>query len=314
MQRARLNRPYGYRVRIVTSVMGFVAATSLFFALAVPVLAATLDRVRETAKLTLGFRDDARPFSYRDEGGNAIGYAVALCKQVAEQIKSEQGLSALSVDWVPVGIEDQFRAVQEGKIDLLCGAAETLTSRKDVDFSIPIFPGGIGAVLRANAPIGVKEVLLGRPPAGPLWRGYPAQVLTQQVFAVVEGTPSEKWLTDKLKELQLTAKIVPVKGYEEGVRAVLDGRANVFFADSSILLDTVKRNPSSGDLTVLERQFTYAPIALATERNDADFRLIVDRALSQYFGSQNFNSLFVTWFGEPDESVDSFFKFSKIPE
>jgi ABC-type amino acid transport substrate-binding protein len=189
-----------------------------------------------------------------------------------------------------------------------------LTSRKDVDFSVPIFPGGIGALLRANAPVGLKEVLSGRPPAGPLWRGYPAQILEKQTLCAVGGTPSEKWVSDSLDKLQLTASIVPVKSYEEGVQRALNGSCNVFFADRSILLDEARRGPSAGDLTVLKRQFTYAPIALALERNDADFRLVVDRALSQLFGSQEFHDLYVKWFGKPNESVDTFFKLSTLPE
>lgn len=314
MQLASLNPCHRLRVPIVTFAAALLAVGVLSFATANQGSAATLDRLRESGKLTLGYRDDAKPFSYRDESGNADGYAVALCKAVADKIKSDQGLSSLTMELVPVGVENQFQAVQEGKVDLLCGAAETLTSRKDVDFSVPIFPGGIGALLRANAPIGLKEVLSGRPPSGPLWRGYPAQVLTQQVFSAVAGTPGEKWLNDKLNELQLTAKVVPVQSYDEGVRRVVDGSSNVFFADRSILLDAAKRGPSARNLTVLERQFSYAPLALALERNDADFRLVVDRALSQLFGSRNFHDLYVKWFGEPDESIDTFFKFSTLPE
>ena len=276
--------------------------------------AGTLDRMRDSGKLTLGYRDDARPFSYRDESGNADGYAVALCKAVAEKIKSDQGLPALTVEWVPVGIDDQYQAVKDGKVDLLCGAAETLTSRKDVDFSVPVFPGGIGALLRANAPLGLREVLSGRPPSGPLWRGNPAQVLTQQTFSAVAGTPSEKWVNDKLNEFRLTAKVVPVKSYDEGIQRVVDGSTNVFFADRSILMDAATRSPSAGDLSVLERQFTYAPIALVMQRGDPDFRLAVDRALSQLYGSKDFSSLYAKWFGQPDESVDTFFKLSTLPE
>ena len=63
-----------------------------------------------------------------------------------------------------------------------------------------------------------------------------------------------------------------------------------------------------------EGGFTYAPIALALELNDADFRLVVDRALSQLFGSQEFHDLYVKWFGQPNESVDTFFKLSTLPE
>ena len=314
MQRARLNRPHEYRVRIARLAITFLATGVLPLAMPELVSAATLDRMQQTGKITLGYRADARPFSYKDESGNATGYAVGLCQQVADKIKSDQGLATLTVEWVPVTVEDQFQAVRDGKVDLLCGAAETLTSRKDVDFSVPIFPGGIGALLRANAPIGLREVLSGRPPSGPLWRGNPAQVLEKQTFSVVAGTPSEKWLADSLDRLQLTAKVVPVKSYEEGVQRVLDGSSNAFFADRSILLDAARRGSSASDLTVLRRQFTYAPIALALERNDADFRLVVDRALSQLFGSQEFHDLYVKWFGEPGQSVDTFFKLSTLPE
>ena len=314
MQRARLNRPHEYLVLGATLAIAFLATGVLPLAVPEPASAATLDRMQQTGKLTLGYRADARPFSYKDESGNAAGYAVGLCQQVAEKIKSDQGLSTLTVEWVPVTLEDQFQAVRDGKVDLLCGAAETLTSRKDVDFSVPIFPGGIGALLRANAPVGLKEVLSGRPPSGPLWRGYPAQILEKQTLCAVGGTPSEKWVADSLDKLQLTASIVPVKSYEEGVQRALDGSCKVFFADRSILLDEVRRGPSAGDLTVLKRQFTYAPLALALERNDADFRLVVDRALSQLFGSQEFHDVYLKWFGEPNESTDTFFKLGTLPE
>jgi ABC-type amino acid transport substrate-binding protein len=313
MQCARLNRPHDFRVQIATLAMTFLATIALSLALAVPVIAATLDRVRETGKLVLGYRTDGRPFSYKDESGNAAGYAVALCKEVAEQVKSELGLPTLTVEWIPVTIEDQFQAVKENKVDLLCGAAETLTTRKEVDFSVPIFPGGIGALLRASAPAGLKEVLSGRPPSGPLWRGYPAQIIEKQKLSAVEG-PGEKWLKDKLSELQLTAEVVPVKSYDEGIQRVLDGSSDVFFADRSILLDAVKRGRSADELVVVGREFTYAPIAFALERGDPDFRLVVDRVLSQISRSEKFHDLYVKWFGKPDQSADTFFRLSTLPE
>jgi putrescine:ornithine antiporter len=314
MQRTRLNRPHGYRVRAAILAMAFLATGVLPFAAALPASAGTWDRIKQTGKITIGYRADARPFSYQDETGKADGYAAALCKQIAEQLKSDQGLSNLTVEWVPVTVEDQFRAVQDNKVDLLCGAAETLTSRKDVDFSVPVFPGGIAALLRADAPIGLKEVLSGRPPSGPLWRGYPAQIIEKQTFSVVKGTPTEKWLADRLEKFQLTAKVVPVESYDAGIQRVLDRTSNVFFADRSILLDAAKRSPSARDLMVLDRQFTYVPLALALERGDADFRLVVDRALSQLFRSKEFHDLYGMWFGEPDADADMFFKLSTLPE
>ena len=39
---------------------------------------------------------DARPFSYRDESGQAAGYSVALCQQIADAAKGEPGLGSVS--------------------------------------------------------------------------------------------------------------------------------------------------------------------------------------------------------------------------
>ena len=61
-----------------------------------PAAAATLDRVREAGKLVLGYRADARPFSYQDASGKATGYSVALCQKVADEVKAELGLPDLT--------------------------------------------------------------------------------------------------------------------------------------------------------------------------------------------------------------------------
>ena len=86
------------------------------------------------------------------------------------------------------------------------------------------------------------------------------------------------------------------------------------FVRLTLLLDAAKRSLSADDLLVLERQFTFGPIAFALERGDADFRLLVDKALGQLFGSEEFHRLYVKWFGEPDAEADMFFKLSTLPE
>ena len=124
----------------------------------------------------------------------------------------------------------------------------------------------------------------------------------------------EAWLACQLYKFQLTAKVIPVDGYDAGIRRVVDRSANVFFADRSILLDAATRSPSAGDLTVLDRLFTYGPLALALARGDEDFRLLVDKTLSQFFRSENFHGLYVKWFGQPGESAVMFFRLSALPE
>jgi polar amino acid transport system substrate-binding protein len=242
---------------------------------------------------------------------------VALCQLVAEQVKTELGLPTLVLEWVPVTLEDRFSAVQQGKIDLLCGAdTVTLARRKQVAFSTPIFPSGIGALLRADAPAALQDLLAqGHPPERPIWRASPARSLLEaKTFSVVEGTTGVKWLAGRLDAFEISATVAPVASYDAGIQRVLDRGSDVLFGDRAILLEAAKRSPSSSNLIVLDRLFTQEPLALALARNDDDFRLVVDKSLSGLFASKNFDGLYLKWFGEPDESTLSFFRASVLPE
>ncbi len=297
-----------YALAALVSLFALLAAT-------LPVSAGTLDQIKGSGKLRLGYRSDARPFSFRDESGNAAGYSAALCQRIAEQVKAEVGLPALGVEWVPVTLEGRFQDVQQDRVDLLCGAdTETLARRKDVSFSIPIFPGGIGAMLRADAPRGLRDALLGRPLSHPLWRGSPAEVLNQRTFSVVKGTTGEKWLAGRLDTFRITATVAPVDSYEAGIRRVLDRSSDVFFGDRAILLDAATRSSSASDLMVLDRYFTYEPVALALARNNDDLRAVADRTLSRLFGTKEFRGVYAKWFGQPNEEALTFFRLSALPE
>ena len=80
--------------------------------------------------------------------------------------------------------------------------------------------------------------------------------------------------------------------YDAGIAAVLERRSDVLFGDREKLLQAVRRNPDERDLRVLTRRFTFALLALATPRNDDDFRLAVDRALSEVYADPAFGALY----------------------
>jgi ABC-type amino acid transport substrate-binding protein len=95
---------------------------------------------------------------------------------------------------------------------------------------------------------------------------------------------------------------------------VLDRSADVFFADRAILVDAAQSSSSADELLVVERLFTHEPIALALGRDDDDFRLVVDRALSKLYTSPEFETIYLKWFGEPDDATMSFFRMNALPE
>lgn len=275
----------------------------------------TLTRIKQSGRIKFGYQSDARPFSYRDQSGNPAGFTVALCKTVAGAIKDQLALQTLNIEWVAVGPADRFTAVRTGQVDAFCGAdTDTWSRRQDVAFSLPVFPGGIGALLRKDAPERLREILNQKPPSSPTWRASAGQLVQTQTFTVIKGTTSETWLSGRLREFKLTSKVAPVTSYEGGIAEVLDRRASVFFADRAVLLDAVAHNASGSKLQVLDRQFTYEAFALPLPRGDEAFRALVDRTLSRLYPTPEFRALYVQAFGEPTADVLTFYRWNTRPE
>jgi ABC-type amino acid transport substrate-binding protein len=304
--------PGGRRARLAYRVIA-ACAMSLVFAAALPASAATLDRIQESGHIKLGYVADARPFSDRNEAGVAEGYSVALCQQVIERVKKQLGRTDLAVDWVPVTISGLVSEVQQGNIDLLCTPiSQTLSRRKDVAFSTPVFPGGVRAVLRNDAAAALRDALAGNPTGNAVWRGSPAAtVLGQKSFAVVSGTTTESWLAGKLTSFQIDSKIVPVADYRSALQALQDRRVDAVFGDRALVLGAMDAADSE-NLTILPRLLTHEPLALALARDDDDFRLLVDRTLSESYASDGFAELYSTWCGEFDDSTRAFFQWNTM--
>jgi len=279
-----------------------------------PVL--TLDRIRQSGTVRLGYYADAGPFSYQDEGGRPAGYAIELCKEIAKDIKRELQAPSMAVEFVLVTGADRYTLLQQGKLDLLCGpSVETFARRAQVSFSAPIFVGGLGALVRADAPAQIRETLAGREaPYRPQWRGSVMLALQKRTFSAVPGTTSMTWLSGKLDEFKIDAKIVPVENYKAGVQHVLDRSTDVLFGERSILLDAAKNSSASTDLLVLDRRFTFEPMAFALARDDDDFRLLVDHSLSSLSRSGEAQTFYKKFFGEPDENMLAFFRMNTLPE
>ena len=131
---------------------------------------------------------------------------------------------------------------------------------------------------------------------------------------VVAGTRTETGLAARAREREIVAKVATVGGIDAGVQAVLDRRADVLFAERSLLLEAAKRSASPVGLLVIDRLFTSSPLALTFRRGDDDFRLLVDRTLSHMYSSGEIGGLYAKWFGEPDANTMTFFRGNSLPE
>jgi ABC-type amino acid transport substrate-binding protein len=282
-----------------------------------------LDKLRAGAPLQVGYRADARPFSYRDESGLPAGYSVDLCHRMIDTVKSEPGLSGVTATWVPIAAGDRFGALESGKIHVYCGADTVTAERKNqVAFSLPIFPGGIGALVRADSPTRLREVLLngGRDnAAAPGGSAQPpkqedVQTLFMRAFTAVTGTTSAAWLRSRIKDFGVQAFVLPVETFDRGVDQLLGNKTDAFFAERAMLLDTVRRHPSGRMLAVIDRFYTQESLALSFPRGDDAWRQLADRTLSRIYASGEVSNVYEKWFGPLDEPTREFFRTVKPSE
>jgi len=302
-------------MRYTTLIRSTLVAVVLSLMLPLVTSAQTLEGIESSGTFTIGFVPDQPPFASKSETGQPTGYSIELCKKVADSLKARLGLSGLKVKYTPASIKSGLELVAKSQVDILCGAVtETLQRRQRVDFSIPIFTSGIGVLLREDAPYSLVQVLKGEVPhAGPRWRATINRGLVNHVYAVHAGTTGEDWVRAQVASLGVIARVVTVDSHEQGVEMVLDGKADAYFADRIILEAYAARPDRNDELMVLDRQFTYEPLALVTRQGDDDFRLAVDTVLSELYRSDAFVGLYTLYFGEPGDTTRLLFKAYTLP-
>src|SRR3546814_18579510 len=88
-----------------------------------------------------------------------------------------------------------------------------------------------------------------------------------------------------MRLLGVVATLRTAENAEAGLKLVAEGKADAFFAERMMLRSLLSTNYSAGNLVLLERIFEYAPAAMAVDREDENFRLLVDTALREMYRS-----------------------------
>ncbi|MNE11075.1 MULTISPECIES: amino acid ABC transporter substrate-binding protein [unclassified Pseudomonas] len=297
----------------------FATTTRLLFAFALLTLplvagANTLERVRSSHTFTLGYLPDLAPFS-KQEGDKASGYAIDLCLKVADKLKSELGLPDLQVHYLPVTVADQVSAVSQGKVDILCTpTAPTLERRKMISYSIPVYTAGLSVVVRNDAAEPLLNVLNGKvATAGPTWRASINNGLANQTYATLEGGVTEDWIRERMRLLNVIASLVTVANNDEGVKLVAEGKADAFFSERMLLRNEIAKEGAARNLMILDRIFEYSPVAMMVDRNDEDFRLLVDTALSEAYYSGFVEKAYDQYLGGSNLTVKRLFRVYALP-
>ncbi len=246
----------------------------------------TLDQIKKSGKIRIGFRQSEPPMSFLDGNGNPVGYSIDLCSRIVTAVKTELNKPDLSVEYVPVNAKTRFSALSDNEIDILCGSTtKTLSRGKLVDFTQLTFVTGASLLSMAGNPVNGIADLQGKK------------------VAVVKNTTTIEVLKAALKETLTDARVVPVGSAVEGLKALQDGNVDAYSSDQVVLIGLVLTSSDPKSFVVSGELFSFEPFALAVRRNDADFRLIADGVLSHLYRSAQIVQIYRKWFGRFSKKV-----------
>lgn len=274
----------------------------------------TLERVRNSHSVVLGYVPDFAPFSTQ-VGDKASGYAIDLCQDIFNTIKTELNLPSLQVRYQPVQLGEETSAVSTGKVDILCTPTPvTLERRKTVSYSIPVYTAGLSAVVNKNAPTALLKVLKGGvAKTGPTWRTDINRALANMTYATIAGGVTEQWINQQMRSLGVVATLVTVQDTAEGLKRVADGKADVFFAERTMLKHELADKFATGNLMLLDRIFEYSTTSMMVDRDDENFRLLVDSALSEMYRTGAIEQAYDKHLGGTSDTSRMLFKLYALP-
>jgi ABC-type amino acid transport substrate-binding protein len=240
----------------------------------------TLDKIKATKTINLGYRESSFPFSYLGDDKKPAGYSVDLCTRIATGIRQQLGLADLAIKWVVVTPENRLEVVANGTVDLECGSTTNTLSRQErVDFSYMTFVDGGSLLVSSNANINRLSDIAGKR------------------VAVVPGTTTEKVMAEALQKAKLTVQMIKVKEHAEGIAALENGSADAYASDRVILIGLAMTSKDPTKLAISDQYFSYEPYGLMLRRGDPDFRLAVNRVLARLYRSGEIVPIYERWFG-----------------
>jgi len=260
----------------------------------------TLERIAKTGKILIGYRTDASPLSYENADGQPSGYSVDLCRRIAAAVKAHLGKD-IEAKFVRISPDERISAVANGKIDIECGSTTvTLSRQEQVDFTLPTFVTG-GSVLSL-----VDRSIQGM------------SDLSGKKVGVVKDTTTVEKLRNYLKENLIDASVVVVASRSEGMSQLDRGGIDAFASDQIVLIGQIIEASDPKRYSLSNETFSYEPYGLAVRRNDADFRLVANRAIAQLFRSGQHIQIYNKWIGRigirPSPMLAAMYQLNTIPE
>ena len=244
-------------------------------------LTGTLQRIKSSGAIRLGYRENALPFAFL-ANGEPVGYSIDLCNAIVQEVSAELGGRAVRVEYRPVTTQNRFSLLVSGDIDLECGSStNTLERQERVAFSPVIFVTGTKLLVNRRSLVSNLRDLRSK------W----VVVTRDTTNAAIVGALSEKQ--------RLRIKFLFGRDHDESFEILASGKAEAFANDDVLLHGLIANAKMSGDYRIVGDSLSYEPYGLAFRKDDFPFAEVVERTFQRIAKTGEMVRLYERWFLGP---------------
>ena len=242
----------------------------------------TLKKIKDSGSITLGVREASGALAYTLGGGAYVGFHTEMAHKVAADVQKMLGLPRLDIKLQLVTAQNRIPLVQNGTVDLECGATTNNSARqKDVAFAVTTF------VDEQRIAVKVRSGITGI-----------AQLVGKTVVTTA-GTTAVQTLRKHERATGVDFKEVFGKDNADSFLLLESDRADAFVMDSQVLAGNISKAKNPADFRIVGEVLSLEPIACMLRKDDPAFKKAVDDSIKAQIKDGSLAKLYDKWFMQP---------------
>ena len=242
----------------------------------------TLQKIKETGTITLGYRESSVPFSFLDGQQKPIGISIDLCNAIVDKVKQQLNLPKLEVKQVAVNSSNRIPLVVNGTVDVECGGtANNAARQKQVGFSVATFVSQPMWLARADAKVSKPSDLRGK------------------TVVVTQGSNAVAFVRKFNDEQKMDLTVIQAKDHGESMLTLDSGRAAAWLEDDILLAGEKANSRNGANFALIPSGLDIIYYGLMLKKDDAQFKALVDGVITGQMKSGDFERLYAKWFESP---------------
>jgi glutamate/aspartate transport system substrate-binding protein len=242
----------------------------------------TLQKIKETGAITLGYRESSVPFSFLDNQQKPIGISIDLCAAVVDKVKQQLNMPKLEVKQVAVNSSNRIPLVVNGTVDVECGGtANNAARQKQVAFSVATFVSQPLWLVRVDS--GVKS----------------SADLKGKTIVVTQGSNAVGFARKFNEEQKMALMTIAAKDHGESMLTLDSNRAVAWLEDDILLAGEKANSRNSASFALMPGGFDNIYYGLMLRKDDPAFKALVDGVIGNLMKSGEYDKLYKKWFESP---------------